>query len=172
MFGSRAAPDVTRPRRLDLRARALRPSSARLDAAFSRTSRSRSPMIEDLHRLGLVVVLNFGPLAAYTNECSSSVGVRSRPGPSCITAKSGCRRSLGSKPVGYFVTATSAFASCGHSAGYTRGQGSETRQNPVRLASICPTIPTRHVLRESGKALHIYAHCRARGFTWIGAARS
>src|SRR6516164_1404764 len=29
-------------------------------------------------------------------------------------------------------------------------------------------IPTRHVLRESGKdTLHIYAHCRARGFTWI-----
>jgi hypothetical protein len=35
-------------------------------------------------------------------------------------------------------------------------------------ASICPTIPTRHVLSESGKdTLHIYAHCRARGFTWI-----
>ena len=35
----------------------------------------------------------------------------------------------GSKPVGYSVTATSAFASCGHSAGYTRGQGSETGQS-------------------------------------------
>jgi hypothetical protein len=51
----------------------------------------------------------------------------------------------GSKPVGYSVTATSAFASCGHSAGYTRGQGSETRQAPVGLVSICLTIPTRHV---------------------------
>jgi hypothetical protein len=74
--------------------------------------------------------------------------------------------SSGSKPVGYSITATSAFASCGHE--HTRAQGSETQKSTGGAALDMSAIPTRHVLRESGKdTLHIYAHCGARGFTWI-----
>ena len=67
-----------------------------------------------------------------------------------------CMSEMGSKTAPLLSAPMSASASCGHECATE------------------PTIPTRHVLRETGKdTLHIYAHCRtraSRGYPYGGTA--